>query len=381
MSVSAFEKKLLVSVRKFPEMRAAENAVVGVAVSGGADSLALLVALNEIYNGGKECADGEKYPAPLCVTVDHSIRPEEESAGDAAFVAETCARFGIKCALYKIPRGEVSECAARRGRGTEDAARFLRYRLFERAARENGIRIICTAHNRNDLTETLLMRFLQGSPASSSLGIARRRAADGVTYIRPFLEMERGEIESYLIEKGLSWRTDSTNLDEGYFRNRIRRRLVPLLNDCFPGWEKAVISGGEKAERESEALECLAENSGIEVGPKDGLVTIGSAVRELPFAVRERIFYRAFIALGAEERVPYSFVRTLSVWPESDFKRTAAAGFESWTKKDKLFLKKSQKEATSFGFFDIIKEGSSAFVRRSRQTGDEAGSGEIKIEI
>ena len=96
----------------------------------------------------------------------------------------------------------------------------------------------------------------------------------------------------------------------------------------------------------------------------------------LPVALRQRLLLSAFDSLAAEERVPYSFIREISLWPEKDFKNIAAAGLEAHSKKDKVFIKKSQKEATESGFFDIIMEDERCggpCVLRSAAAGDKAG--------
>lgn len=95
----------------------------------------------------------------------------------------------------------------------------------------------------------------------------------------------------------------------------------------------------------------------------------------MPVALRRRLLFRAFDQLKAPARVPHSFVSQISFWPEKDFKNISAAGLEAFSKKDKVFIKIQQKEATEKGFFDIIMEDNSsseAYVIRSRATGDKA---------
>ena len=171
---------------------------VGVAVSGGADSIALLLVMSEIVS-------------PLYViTVNHNIRPAEESGGDAEYVMSLCQRLekdsGLKicCKLAELKPGAVAAEAEKRGRGSEDAARSLRYDAFEKYICHNQLDCLCLAHNRNDQLETILMRFLQGASFDSAAGIKARRGP----YIRPLLNISRSEIESYLTGQGISWRTD-----------------------------------------------------------------------------------------------------------------------------------------------------------------------------
>lgn len=399
--LNTFEQKLFDSLKKLigPE-EFGRTKVLGAAVSGGADSISLLCALAKIKacleSGSKKAlaAAGQKaksraaFPKIVCVTVDHSIRPEEESSGDAAFVQGICASLGVECAVKKIERGAAERLAAQRGKGLEEAARLLRYQIFEDFAKESGAQYICLAHNQNDALETLLMRFLQGSAAA--YGVAPKRGI----YLRPLLDTSRRQIEDYLRSQKFEWRTDSTNQDNSYFRNRIRNILIPFLDQNFEGWKKALLAGGEKAALDSEALEGFLDKAiggqsflqgqnapqsqelsqGQNAPAASGVEIARDFFEPLPAALRQRFLYRAFDALRLEDRVPYSFVRALAAWPEKDFKKIAAAGLEAVSKKDKVFLKILKKEATESGFFDIIvgkENASEVCVERTRAVGDK----------
>ncbi|MBR5096897.1 MAG: tRNA lysidine(34) synthetase TilS [Treponema sp.] len=370
-----FERKLIDSLKRLLDGVLPKS--LGLAVSGGADSVSLLCALARARDAWK--SDGKGFPEILCVTVDHSIRPEEESSGDAAFVQDLCKKLDVPCYVKKIERGLVESLASERGKGLEEAARLLRYRQFEAFAKESGAEYICLAHNQNDALETLLMRFLQGS--SVSYGICAKRGI----YLRPLLDFSRTQIEEYLREIEVDWRTDSTNSDNNYFRNKVRNLLAPFLDQNFDGWKKALLSGGEKAMLENEALDAFLDQAVSQAGDlsqgqcsqaqEGAVLEIPRAFFEgLPIALRQRFLYRSFDKMGLEERAPYSFVRALSFWPEKDFKKAAAAGLEALSKKDKVFLKKSKKEATESGFFDIIvgkEDAAETFVERTRAVGDK----------
>ncbi len=428
IDLNAFEEKLFDSLKKLVGGGALERTkILGAAVSGGADSVSLLcalAALRDFSAGGnadneagerkpkKRAANSEKpkrrsaFPKIVCVTVDHSIRPEVESSGDAAFVQALCQKLGVECFVKKIERGVVQRLADQRGKGLEEAARFLRYQKFEEFTKESGAEYICLAHNQNDALETLLMRFLQGSAAA--YGIAPQRGI----YLRPLLETSRPQIEEYLRSKKIEWRTDSSNQDNSYLRNKVRNLLIPFLDQNFEGWKKALLAGGEKAALESEALDGFLEQalagaafplgkqlaqdqeasqaqnaprtqdatqdqeaSQAQNAPAAKSLEIAKDFFEpLPAALRQRYLYRAFDDLALEERVPYSFVRSVAAWPEKDFKKIAAAGLEAVSKKDKVFLKILKKEATESGFFDIIvgkENASEVCVERTRAVGDK----------
>lgn len=352
--VAAFEKSVCDSLKNLL-MQCARSLddvdCIGVAVSGGADSICLLSALA----GGFEnsCDISKKL---VCITVDHSIRPNDEGAADADFVKKFCEKIGVRCITKKIPEGEVFKAAAERARGIEEAARFLRYDAFEGAAAQSGAEFVCLAHNKNDALETLLMRFLQGSAAA---GISPVRGK----YLRPLLQIEREKIEEYLREKKIEWRTDSTNACEKYLRNKIRLKLIPFLKENFAGFENAVLRGGEKlalqnAAVKNFALKCKddffpAENSEI---PQKEICFSAEKFSRLPIAVRQELVFETMARFGAEGRVPYNFVRSVSLWPEIDFKKISFSGISARTEGGKLFFKICEKQATESGFFAIINE-------------------------
>ena len=121
------------------------------------------------------------------------------------------------------------------GGGPEQAARKLRYGILNSYARENRFDCILLAHNRDDNRETLLMRFFNGSGPEGLKGIPASR--DRLR--RPLLGVGGRELRDYLADRGIGWCEDSTNSSDGYLRNRIRNRLLPLLDDIFPGWDSA----------------------------------------------------------------------------------------------------------------------------------------------
>ena len=197
-----------------------------LACSGGADSTALLLAFHQLQRRLR-CR-------LTAVTVNHNIRSAEESAADSAFVAELCSRLEppVSCVVAEIPAGEVERYAKERNRGTEDAARALRYRLFEETAASIDADYIVTAHNRSDVYETVLMRLFQGGNTASLSMMPVRRGR----YLRPLITVERSDIEAFLRQQGIVWREDATNAEDTYLRNRIRHHLVPALAMTFGGW-------------------------------------------------------------------------------------------------------------------------------------------------
>jgi tRNA(Ile)-lysidine synthase len=181
-----------------------------VAVSGGPDSIALLHLLRDL---------APSHPLDLhAAHFNHRIRGAEAEE-DARFVADLCGSLGLP---LRIGAAE----AAPGGRRSEEAAREARYAFLERAAAEVGARSIALGHTRDDQAETVLMRLLAGAGPAGLAGMAPR--GPGMR-VRPLLAASRGDVLSYLEEKGAAYRTDSSNADPSFLRNRIRAAVMPVI--------------------------------------------------------------------------------------------------------------------------------------------------------
>ncbi|MEO6119380.1 MAG: tRNA lysidine(34) synthetase TilS [Terriglobales bacterium] len=210
---------------------------VGVAVSGGADSVALLRALDEAR---RELA--------LVLTVlhfHHGIRGAEADR-DEAFVAELAERLGLKCV---IGRGDVPAHAKRSRQSLETAARELRYQFFGSVLGSGAVNTIVTAHTMDDQAETVLMRTLRGAGTRGLSGIHPER--DGGRFLRPLLSFRRRELEEYLRALGQAWREDESNLERKHLRNQVRHDLLPLLvKDFNPNIVEVLARSAEVAQAE-----------------------------------------------------------------------------------------------------------------------------------
>ncbi len=270
-----------------------ERPRVLAAVSGGADSVFLLAILRRLSESvGFDLS---------AVTVNHRVRPEAESSGDADFVVALCASLTppVPCSRVDLPSGAVARLAAERGRGIEDAARALRYRELESAAEACRADFVATGHTRNDRLETILMRALQGSGGASLAGIQPKRGR----YIRPLIEIEREEIVSWLGREGYAWREDVTNADDRYFRNRVRSRLVPVLDEAFPGWKTGIIALSEKALLDEAVCRTFEVPEWSREG--DGFVCDATRFDALPDAVRLRHVRDGLSLLGVTTRISF----------------------------------------------------------------------------
>jgi tRNA(Ile)-lysidine synthase len=192
--------------RLLPEWAAAPGIV---AVSGGADSVALLTTLRD--------------HRPSVAHVNHALRGDESDA-DERFVRELSERFAVPCRVLRI---DMAREAA--GENLEAAARALRYRWFAELAVELGAGWIATGHTADDQAETVLHRLIRGTGLQGLRGIAPIRRDEPVPVVRPLLGATRAEVVAHLAELRQPYRTDSSNADPRFTRNRIRSELLPLL--------------------------------------------------------------------------------------------------------------------------------------------------------
>jgi tRNA(Ile)-lysidine synthase len=200
---------------------------VAVAVSGGADSVALLVAM--------VASRAETGLVLSAVHLHHGLRGAEAD-GDAQFVAELAAQFDVP---LRTEHGDVRSLAAKRGQGVEEAARALRYRVFHDLLASHEVDAVATAHTQDDQAETVLMKMLRGAWTEGLGGIAPIVALEGSgrdrgRIVRPLLEVTRTEIVAYLEALGQGWREDSTNQELTFTRNRVRYTLLPQLREFQP---------------------------------------------------------------------------------------------------------------------------------------------------
>lgn len=208
------QQKVLTTIQKHNLIQEGDKIVIGV--SGGPDSMCLLnclFCLKEIL----------KIELVVC-HINHMLREEAEE--ETEYVQAFCETIGVPCFTKYA---DVTKMSQEQKLGTEEMGRKVRYDFFEEVAKQTGANKIATAHNSNDNAETVLMNLLRGSGISGLKGIEIRVKQ----YIRPILECDRIEIETYCTEKGLNPRIDKTNLENDYTRNKIRNQLIPYLQKEF----------------------------------------------------------------------------------------------------------------------------------------------------
>ena len=187
---------------------------VVVAVSGGPDSVALLLILQHL---------SREYSLKLIVAhLNHGLESGLADAGEA-FVQDLSKSLGLTCESRKV---DVASLSRMLKKSIEETAREERYRFLEEVCRRHHARKIALGHHAQDQAETVLMNLLRGSGREGMKGMAPVR--DGL-YIRPLLNVTRTEISHYLSERHVPYLTDPSNIDERYFRNKVRHRLLPEL--------------------------------------------------------------------------------------------------------------------------------------------------------
>lgn len=218
-----------------------------VAVSGGADSVALLRGLVELA--------AERSIEPVVAHLDHGLRAE--SADDAAWVRSLAESLRLEC---HVERRDVAALAKARGTGIEETARDARYEFLRATAENTGCPAIALAHTADDQAETILHHIVRGTGLAGLRGMPRERPlGDGVRIVRPLLDVTRATIEAYLANLGQDYHEDPTNADSVFTRNRIRNTLLPMLESEFnPKVRTALLRLGEQAASASEAIDTLA---------------------------------------------------------------------------------------------------------------------------
>lgn len=263
-----------------------QDDTVVVAVSGGADSVALLDILSALT----------KLRLNLVVAhLNHGLRGKE-SDGDAAFVEELAARYQLP---FELQRVDVKEIGKLRKLSLEEAGRMARYQWFETVARSCSARLIALGHHADDQAETFLLRLFRGS---GTTGLSSMRLLSSDRYVRPLLLLTRDEILAYLKRRGLSYRHDSSNDETVFLRNRIRHECLPYLRTFNPAISERLNNAAEILAADETVLETLIDQLFPRLSrcDSDRVILDVKAVRaELP-GVRFRLYRRALLVLRGD---------------------------------------------------------------------------------
>jgi len=298
-----------------------------VAVSGGADSVALLRGLHELRDDLK---------LSLHVAhLDHQLRGQA-AREDADWVERLCNRLVVPCT---IDRADIAGIAQQSARGIEETARDERYRFLEATARAHDCQTIALAHTAADQAETILHHILRGTGLAGLSGIPRERVLNsGILLIRPLLDVERSMVLDYLAQLGQEFREDESNRDEAYTRNRLRLQLLPLLAEQYnPHIRESLRRLGEQAAQAQSALEVLAAD-------------LLERILDVATAEECRLKWQPLAG------VPRHLIREIlsQLWRQQNWPRQKM-GFEQWDALAEITL--SGGAATLPGKIDVRREG------------------------
>lgn len=262
-----------------------------VGLSGGADSVCLFLLLCELRKEMRFSVE--------TVHVEHGIRGEE-SRQDAYFVEKLSRQWNVDHRTISVC---VPEYAAEHGLGLEEAARILRYEIFEKIARERNAKI-ALAHHMEDNAETILFQLARGSSLAGLCGIQPvRQSESGTTYIRPLLCLHRNEIESYLDVKKQAYCTDATNVENTYSRNYLRNVILPEFRNINL---QTVAHINETAEHLNEVRGFLEEEAGRHWNE---IVVVGNGIslnleklNQLHIAMQREIYYKAIATVAGRKK-------------------------------------------------------------------------------
>lgn len=275
--------KIIEYVKKC-ELLTINNKVV-VGVSGGADSICLLLVLLEM----REIFGLEIIP----VHINHNLRGRE-SYRDQKFVLETCEQYGLE---LKVESVDLLEYKKKLKLSEEEAGRILRRSIFERISDEYGGASIALGHHRDDNVETCLMNMARGTGLEGLSGISAKAGR----YIRPLLCVHRVEIEEYLEGKGQCYCTDSTNLEDAYTRNKVRNHIIPAMHQKINEKSSENISNllddiGELKEFVDVQVKMQVRNVVKTEG--DGVTIIGQKLNECHTFIQREIVKGALVSVS-----------------------------------------------------------------------------------
>jgi tRNA(Ile)-lysidine synthase len=260
------------------------------AVSGGGDSMALVLALRRLVP-----ADAVR--RLVVVHAEHDLR--DEAGDDRLFVERLAARLGLACESRRLPVRPA------RGEGIEAAARRLRYEFMIETAAATGARHVVVAHTADDQAETILHRLLRGTGLAGLAGMSRaRELSPGVSLLRPLLGMRRTAPRAFLTAIGEPWREDATNTDVRHARNFVRHELLaPCEQGAYPACIESIVRLGGQAAVHAAALASAAERLLDDHGRREREGTIVLDASRLA-GLDPHLLAEVFVALWRREAWP-----------------------------------------------------------------------------
>ena len=324
-------EKVLNAIERFSLINKGDT--VTVALSGGADSVALLHALWSLRD-------------KLSINVkaahlNHGIRGAEADR-DEAFVKWLCLKFDIPIVCETV---DIPSLAKEKGQSLELCAREVRYEFLSR----NAEGLIATAHTASDNTETLLFNLTRGSGTKGLAGIPPKRD----NFIRPLIFCSRYDVEKYCIDNSLSYVTDSTNLTDDYTRNKIRHKVVTTLKEINPSLEDAVVRATDILREDNEALEFFTNEALFKAISDDGLLC--ESVNNLPTAVAKRVIIKYAQTVETELKLDYLHVNALCEICKNGGKISLPCGYYGEVKNGVLIINSENNDEKPQFYAELVK--------------------------
>lgn len=276
-----------------------EGDVVGVGVSGGKDSMALLHFLHKLSH--------ELNFEIVAITIDHGIR--ENGILDAMFVMDYCRKNRIRAYKFRL---DVPALAKEKSISIESAAREGRFGVFETMINKNIVDKIALAHHQSDQAETVLMHLLRGSGISGLKGMSLIR--DNI-FIRPMLETNEKAIWQYVCDNDIEYREDETNQENEYNRNYIRNEILPVILKRWPNAISAILNFSTLASRDDAYIKSQVPTDAFIVSEKEVKIPLSYFI--YPSPIVSRMVYKALNMIGINKDIESKHIDIISNFVET----------------------------------------------------------------
>jgi len=335
-----------------------EGDVIGVGVSGGSDSMALLYYLA----GLQQELDFEV----VAIHINHGIR--EESRDEEIFVMEKCRELGVRFYKFKIDSIKLSK---EKNVSLETAARDGRYEIFRSLIKRGVVDKIALAHHENDQAETILMHIFRGAGIGGARGMEPVREN---IFIRPMLEVSKREIIDYVTNNNIDYVQDSSNADNSYNRNYVRNVILPEVEKRWPGVYGAIVSFGKTMVEDDEYINRSVDDGAVIY--EEGIARIPTSYFVYPNPIVNRLLIKVLKNIGVVkdfEKKHISMIKELALHGENGTR--IALPFETTVMKeyDYVALFNQHKEKVEFNHkfgigeeFDVPNYGKIS-VKRARE--------------
>lgn len=307
--------------------------IIGVGVSGGKDSMALLCYLQNL---SKEL-DFEV----VAITVDHSIR--ENGAKDAQFVVDYCKSNNIRVYKFKI---DVPLLAKEKSMSLESAAREGRYGVFKTMLQKHVVDKIALAHHKSDQAETVLMHLFRGSGVT---GLKGMNVVRDKTFIRPMLNTDEKQIWKYILSNNIPTVEDETNQDNEYSRNLIRNEILPLILKRWPNAINAIINFSNLASEDDDYILSQVPTDAFIVGENE--IKIPLTYFLYPNPITSRMIYKALHMIGVNKDIEtkhIEIIKNLAKNGENGKRLELPLKVKIFKEYDYITLTNKQKKETQF---------------------------------